>query len=306
MSEQSTSMRVYPCGYSRDAALITHLMQSDPKMLLIDTRYTPYSRIAIWNERSLRATYGPRYRWAGRSLGNQNHATGGPISLVDAATGIAGLVHYLQEGSPLVLLCGCRDYNQCHLSVIVPLLQQALPCVQVIMPETLTPPGTVQCLSVRQPWTWILTHPEVVQACGLPPKEVENRDWRTAYRGMLYLHAGAQVEKGLFHADGRLDHDFWQRHFGSSGAYLAAQMPQTSAEYPRKAIVGKARIVDVVEHDTSPWFVGHYGFVLKELQPFGPIYNYPGQLKVFSVPQSTLGIGNAESPIKAALWTLGT
>jgi hypothetical protein len=273
-------------------------MQSDPTMLLVDTRHTPFSRIAMWNERCLRATYGPRYRWAGRYLGNQNHATGGPISLVDAATGIQGLVRYLQEGSPLVLLCGCRDYEQCHLRVIVSLLQQALPSVLVVMPETLPQPGMVQCLSVRQPWTWILTHPEIVQACGLPPKEIENRDWRTAYRGLLYLHAGAQVEKSLFQPNGSLDHGVFQRHFGSAGAHLAARMPQTSAEYPRKAIVGKAMLVDVVERCSSPWFMGRYGLVLKDLQPFGPVYNYPGQLKVFSVPQTTLGIGGKEASIK--------
>jgi hypothetical protein len=281
-------MQVYPCGYSRDAALIRHLMQSDPWMLLIDTRHTPRSQMPAWNETALRAIYGTRYRWAGKYLGNQNHATGGPISLVDAEIGIGGLVRYLQEGYPLILLCGCREYSMCHRSMIVSLLQTALPSVQVIMPETLPPQESVQCISIRQPWTWILTHPEIVQACGIPPKEIENRDWFTRYRGLLYLHAGSQVDEMLFDTAGQLDHWYWQRHFGVSGARLARQMPQTIQEYPRKAIVGKAELVDVVKDHDSPWFVGRYGLVLSEVQQFGPILNYPGQRKLFSVPLTTM------------------
>jgi hypothetical protein len=282
-------MQVYPCGYSGDAALIAHLMQSHPQMLLIDTRYTPFSRIATWNEPTLRATYGTRYRWAGKFLGNQNHATGGPISLVDAETGIGGLVRYLQEGYPLILLCACREYSMCHRSVIVSLLQRALPAVQVVMPESLPPQESVQCISIRQPWTWILTHPEIVHACGIPPKEIENRDWSTHYRGPLYLHAGSQVDEALFDTAGQLDHGFWQRHIGTHGAQLAQQMPQTSQGYPRKAIVGKAELVDVVKDHESPWFVGRYGLVLSEVQTFGPLLNYPGQRKLFLIPQTIIG-----------------
>jgi hypothetical protein len=278
-------MQVYPCGYSSDAALIMHLMQNHPQMLLIDTRHTPFSRIAAWNEPTLRATYGERYRWAGKFLGNQNHTNGGPISLVDAETGIRGLIRYLQEGHPLILLCGCREYSMCHRSAIVTILQKALPAVQVIMPETLPQPECVQCISIRQPWAWILTHPEIVQACGIPPKEVENREWFTRYRGLVYLHAGSQVDDSLFDAAGRLDHWYWQRCFGACGVQLARRMPQTSREYQRKAIVGKAELVDVVKAHNNPWFVGRYGLVLEQIQPFGPVLNYPGAQKLFAVPK---------------------
>ncbi|GHO94823.1 hypothetical protein KSF_048710 [Reticulibacter mediterranei] len=281
-------MQVYPCGYSRDAALIRHLMQTDPWMLLIDTRYTPRSQMPAWNEAALRATYGARYRWAGKYLGNQNHARGGPISLRDAETGIGGLIRYLREGYPLILLCGCREYSQCHVSMIVSLLQAVLSSVQVILPETLPQPESVQCISVRQPWTWILTHPEIVQTCGMPPKAVENRDWSTRYRGLLYLHAGSQVDETLFHPDGQLDHAFWQWRFGEPGTRLAERMPQTKEAYSRKAIVGKAELVDVVEESDSPWFLGRYGLILNQAQPFGPILNYPGARKLFAVPQTVI------------------
>ena len=40
---------------------------------------------------------------------------------------------------------------------------------------------TITVLSVRQPWAWLLCE-------GL--KDVENRNWRTNYRGELFIHAG--------------------------------------------------------------------------------------------------------------------
>jgi hypothetical protein len=126
---------VYPCGYSRDGALIHHLMARNPRMLLIDTRLSPRSRLSEWNQPSLQARYGKRYRWAGAFLGNRNYATGGPIMLADPAVGIAGLLLYVQEGHPLILLCGCYDLTRCHVQVIVSLLQQACPTVLAVLPE---------------------------------------------------------------------------------------------------------------------------------------------------------------------------
>lgn len=40
---------------------------------------------------------------------------------------------------------------------------------------------TITVLSVRQPWAWLICE-------GL--KDVENRNWKTNYRGTLYIHAG--------------------------------------------------------------------------------------------------------------------
>jgi hypothetical protein len=126
---------VYPCGYSRDGVLVHHLMARDPRMLLIDTRMAPRSRMPEWNRSSLHTRYGTRYRWAGAFLGNRHYATGGSITLADPARGIAGLLQYLQEGYPLILLCGCHDLTRCHVQVIVTLLQQACPTVLAVLPE---------------------------------------------------------------------------------------------------------------------------------------------------------------------------
>lgn len=126
---------VYLCGYSRDGALVHHLMARNTRMLLIDTRMSPRSRLPEWNQSALHTHYGNRYRWAGLYLGNRNYATGGPITLADPAVGIAGLLLYLQEGHPLILLCGCYDFTRCRVRVIVSLLQQARPTVLAVLPE---------------------------------------------------------------------------------------------------------------------------------------------------------------------------
>jgi hypothetical protein len=37
--------------------------------------------------------------------------------------------------------------------------------------------------------------------------------------------------------------------------------------YPRGGIVGVAEIVDCVSSSTSPWFVGEYGFLIRNARP---------------------------------------
>ncbi len=135
-------MKVYPCGYAEHAPQIEALMQQDPSLLLIDTRYSPRSRIPGWSEAALRRRFGEQYRSSGATLGNINYARGGPIRLADPERGIAGLIRYLSEGYNLILLCGCKDYEHCHRRVIVELLCQQVPHVQVMHPDALDQPTT--------------------------------------------------------------------------------------------------------------------------------------------------------------------
>lgn len=125
--------KVYPLGYSRHGTLIDQLMQDD-KTLLIDTRYSPNSRISQWVGTALKRKYGERYRWAGKYLGNPAKGTG-RLEVAQPVKGIAGLIQYLQESYDLILLCGCAEYTKCHRSLIIQLLQGALPSVEVVMPE---------------------------------------------------------------------------------------------------------------------------------------------------------------------------
>ncbi|NET44870.1 MAG: ASCH domain-containing protein [Okeania sp. SIO2B3] len=44
---------------------------------------------------------------------------------------------------------------------------------------------TIKCLTLKQPWAWAIFN---------LGKDIENRIWRTAYRGLLYIHAGKQFD----------------------------------------------------------------------------------------------------------------
>lgn len=278
-------MKLYPCGYAAHAALIGHLMQEQPRLILIDTRLKPWSNKPAWRAESLKVSYGERYRWAGQYLGNLNYRNGGPVRLVDPTAGLRGLRHWLQHGYDLLLLCGCAEYARCHLKTIVEALQVELPAVEVVLPEPGASADQCKCLSIRQPWVWLLTHPEIVASCGIEPKTMENRDWRPHYRGPLLLHAGATIETDFFdRRSGLLLPDYWAWKFGAIGERLARAMPRHRGEYATRSLVGIAKLVDVVEASASPWFVGKYGLVLTEPREITPSIPYPGQRMLFDVP----------------------
>ena len=53
----------------------------------------------------------------------------------------------------------------------------------------------MKCLSILQPWAWAIIH---------GGKDVENRTWRTAYRGPLLIHAS--LSRRAYNAQ---DKDVW-------------------------------------------------------------------------------------------------
>lgn len=130
--------------------------------------------------------------------------------------------------------------------------------------------GMLPCLSIRQPWTWLLTH-------GV--KDIENRDWSTNYRGLLLLHAGKVGDEDYFDC-GAFDVKWWQYRYG-----VIEGIPTSAHDFERGGIVGIATLDRVVTRSTSQWFRGTYGLVLRDakLLSFIP---YPGQKGLFSVPVS--------------------
>ncbi len=135
--------------------------------------------------------------------------------------------------------------------------------------------GMVPCLSIRQPWTWLLTH-------GV--KDIENRDWSTSYRGVLLLHAGKVGDENYFERDTFLM-KWWQARYG-----VIKDMPLLARDFERGGIVGIATLDRVVTSSTSKWFIGTYGFVLRDAKPL-PFIPYSGQRGLFGVPSSLVECG---------------
>ena len=99
-------------------------------------------------------------------------------------------------------------------------------------------------LSIRQPWAdAIIWH----------GKDIENRDWRTDFRGPVCIHAA----KAWGRAE-KADLDFIERNTGTK---LEVAQPLLGG------IIGVADIVDCVEDSESKWFFGRFGFVLRNARP---------------------------------------
>lgn len=142
----------------------------------------------------------------------------------------------------------------------------------------------MKCISIRQPWAWAIVH---------AGKNIENRTWSTNYRGPLLIHAS----KSIVEADLPICLDIALRANGGNlpkGAipdgvgyrnYMASMAP-------RGAIIGVARIVDVVEDrldcGNSPWYSGPYGLVLEDQCAFSKPIPWRGKLSLFDVPDDEL------------------
>lgn len=130
--------------------------------------------------------------------------------------------------------------------------------------------GARFALSIRQPWAWLIVN-------GL--KDIENRDWPTRVTGDVLIHAGKawgpderetheEVRAGLNPVDGR---------------ELAP--PVAFADVPAVpdlgGFVGIARIAGCVAGSDSRWFVGNYGFMIRDAAPL-PFVASKGQLGLYA------------------------
>lgn len=124
-------------------------------------------------------------------------------------------------------------------------------------------------LSIRQPWAWLILH---------GGKDIENRDWPTKVRGRVLVHAA----KGM--TGDEWDHA-WTFSHGSGASPKALEAGVTRFNIERGGLVGSVEIVDCVEDSASRWFMGRYGFVLRDPRPL-PFLPWKGQLGFFDVPRT--------------------
>ncbi len=105
----------------------------------------------------------------------------------------------------------------------------------------------VKTLSIRHPWAEL-----IIQGY----KDFENRTWKTNFRGEIYIHAGKKFDR-----EGYL---FVRKNF--------TQIEMDNFDFQYGGIVGTAEVVDCVSDSLSPWFLGPYGFALKNAKkiPFIP------------------------------------
>jgi len=118
-------------------------------------------------------------------------------------------------------------------------------------------------LSIRQPWAWLILN---------AGKDIENRDWKTNFRGRVLIHASKSCAKSEYEnaIDFMVDRGIDRRDIPSID------------QFERGGIIGSVEIVDCIDNSESPWFVGDFGFVLRNPKPL-PFVPWKGQLGFFNV-----------------------
>lgn len=125
----------------------------------------------------------------------------------------------------------------------------------------------MKALSIRQPWAWLIVNGH---------KDIENRTWRTSFRGRVLIHAS----KGMT----RDEYD--DVAYFLEDQNLGITLPSRDI-LERGGIVGVATITDCVhfENGDSPWHMPDcWGFRIADAKPLA-FAECKGALGFFDVPQ---------------------
>jgi len=96
----------------------------------------------------------------------------------------------------------------------------------------------MKAITVKQPWASLMFIEN-----GYQPKDIENRTWKTNFRGRVLIHAGATIlrPQGLF------TDDQWDNIRGDM------RYKVLHSDLPTSAIIGSVEIVDCVINHSSIW-----------------------------------------------------
>jgi hypothetical protein len=95
----------------------------------------------------------------------------------------------------------------------------------------------MKALAVRQPYAWLIV-------AGRKP--IENRSWKTEYRGPLLIHSALKMHVNPVN-------EIKSRH--------AVKIDLNAFQFG--GIIGQVELVDIVTQSTSPWFQGTFGWILE-------------------------------------------
>ncbi|KUF38990.1 hypothetical protein AS361_03845 [Myroides marinus] len=122
--------------------------------------------------------------------------------------------------------------------------------------------GITKALSVKQPWAELIC---------LGIKDVENRTWKTKFRGRVYIHAPAKKD-----TTSRLTTEQINAIDHVEETYLRLS-----------AIIGEVTIIDCVQNHKSIWAdkgEGIWHWVLKDAVFYDkPILNVNGRLGIWNI-----------------------
>jgi len=126
----------------------------------------------------------------------------------------------------------------------------------------------MKALTIKQPWAQLIVD-------GI--KDIENRTWKTNFRGRVYIHAGAK------HPDGFSRH-LTENQLKDFHSYVDKEVYDCYAgsnllgHLTLSAIIGEVEIIDCVLNHTSVW-AQHTAKVIKVIEGVKttidvPVYNW--------------------------------
>jgi hypothetical protein len=127
-----------------------------------------------------------------------------------------------------------------------------------------------KAISIRQPWAYLIAADR---------KPIENRSWKTNFRGRVLIHTGAKIVKERLWKHNLLSVDQWYSLIPSDHAKYISN-PQ---KWTTSAIIGSVEIVDCIQNSTSMWANPDcWHWILKDPIMFEkPILNVKGKLSFF-------------------------
>lgn len=113
----------------------------------------------------------------------------------------------------------------------------------------------MKAISVKQPWAWAFFE---------QGKDIENRTWRTKFRGPVLIHASKKYDKN------------------APKQLIEAWKKDLSDQAMCGGIIGSVEIYDCVDKSDSKWFSGPYGFKVRNPN-FMRFIPMKGKLSFFEV-----------------------
>lgn len=237
--------------------------------LLIDIRYNPYSSREEWRKEALRARFGKNYIHAS-ALGNTNYQ-GGPIRLANPQKAVGPIARHLAERN-CILMCACADWQRCHRREASAFLARELGAqiVHLESPIAQAPKGAIPALTLKAPWGWAVMH---------AGKDIENRSHRrfANLRGETAIHHSQRVSR----AEYMEACEFIRRVSGLEAPHYD--------QAGHGCILGTVEVTNFVSYSQSAWYMGEYGLVLRDPQPFEQPIPAKGQQGIwFWTPQEVV------------------
>lgn len=119
---------LYTLGYTGKGMLDIKLAVTTADLCVVDCRFQPHSRAAIWTRSSFEKWLGNRYQHVG-ALGNRNYKLHGMenVEIVDLRAGSAIVSRLLAEfAGGVILMCACSNYRECHRLIVAEALAPKL------------------------------------------------------------------------------------------------------------------------------------------------------------------------------------